>query len=377
MRKFLADSLRRFRKVTPKEQSEGQIFRLKMVTEPEITPLKFDHRDLEPQEDYRANLNLYHEGLENIRAKYRSRVLKAFYVNGEELLATEVKRNDFCQKVGLTPEELERKIANYCQKNNISYEEMYLLKPMEDVDQAVKVELEKLIADEIYIEKVKFNLRDNNFLKESLEKSVDLATAIGRSDAEVMALQKVVTNVQEKGIGAVLRNGVKGKMTFTLLADLARDVNPLGERSDESNWQGKLDLFVDKLMRKGVYLDQKLEGAFVFEPEILATWDEVNEIIKTEAERKRGFERVLESALKKHPQVNLAYRAAVYEEQNQTGKTVESVKTAKENIKISPEQKMAAIKMEQANIKKNKKINIPGFDERHFKVERREFIVEK
>ena len=370
MRKFLTDSLRRFRGKAPKEQVEGKSFLLKVATEPEIVPLKFDSFDLEPLEDYRANLNLYHEALENIRAKYRPRVLKAFYVNGEELLSTEAARNDFCQKVGLRSEELEKKILNYCQKNKIPYEEMYLQKPLEDIDPELKAELEQLIAAEIYIEKTKFSLRDDNFLADSLQESVALAIKVKRSDEEIAALQKAAAEVQEKGVGLFLKHKVKGKMNHTLLEDLARDVNPLGERREytesASNWQKKLDLFVERLMRKGVYLNQKLEGSLVFEPEIMATWDEVNESVKAEVEQKRSFERVLEAVLKKHPQINLEYRAAIHDEQTKSDKTSQPAKTVKEDSKVSPQQKMAEIKLQQEKARKNKQIKTPGLDERNF-----------
>lgn len=370
MRKFLTDSLRRFRGKAPKEQAEAESFRLKVATEPEIVPLKFDPYDLEPLEDYRANLNLYHEALENIRAKYRPRVLKAFYVNGEKLLTKEAARNDFCQKVGLTPEELEKRIANYCQKNKIPYEEMYLQKPMEDIDPELKAELEQLIAAEIYIEKTKFSLRDDNFLADSLQESVALAIKVKRSDEEIAALQKAAAEVQEKGVGLFLKHKVKGKMNHTLLKDLALDVNPLGERrehtDDASNWQKKLDLFVEKLMRKGIYLNQKLEGPLIFESEIMATWNEVNENVKAEVERKKSFDYVLESVLKKEPLIYLEYKAALHEEQNKSAKTPQPAKSMKVGDKVSPERKMAEIKFRQKEARKNKQIKTPGLDERNF-----------
>ena len=53
-----------------------------MATEPEIVPLKFDPYDLEPLEDYRANLNLYHEALKTLGPNI-GRVFKAFMLMGK------------------------------------------------------------------------------------------------------------------------------------------------------------------------------------------------------------------------------------------------------------------------------------------------------
>ncbi|HHY05801.1 MAG TPA: hypothetical protein GX532_02340 [Clostridia bacterium] len=199
---------------------------------------------------------------------------------------------------------------------------MYI--PKENVDPAIKEELEQVIAAQAELEKIKFLVRDDNCSEEWLEKGVLLAKTY-RSAEEVAILKKMLAEAKAKGEGNFVRNKVKFKITHTILNDLASDINSGGERREKtkyaSNWEKKLNLFKSELEKRGIYLDERYEGHRIHEAEIMQTWDKINEQVKNENTKARSFEKVLDEVLRKHPQIGLEYHSAVSEEQTGIKKT--------------------------------------------------------
>jgi len=276
----------------------------------ELEKIQFSPRDYERTSDLQEDLCFYQESLEKIRAKYRAHVLDTYYINGEDLLHRESEREIFCLKVNISAQELAQKINNYCQKRRIPQQELYI--PKENVDPLRSAELEKTIAAEAELEKIKFHAKNKNCSVELLEKGVDLAKKY-RSLEEVALLEKMLAEV--KTIRNQVRDSVNYLITNTILNDIIDDANLSGEKREgteyASNWQKKMELFQKKLTEKRIYLDERYEGSGIFKVEIKQLWQEANDQIKAENAAKRSFQNQLAEVLRKHPQIGLEYYSAL------------------------------------------------------------------
>jgi len=283
----------------------------------ELEKIEFSPRDYEKTSDFRKNISLYQKGLEKIRAKYRAHVLDTCYLNSEDLIRRESERNSFCKKANILPEELEQKIDDYCRKNKIPYQELYI--PKENVDPIIKEELEQTIAAQAELEKIKFLARDHNCPEEWLEKGVSLAK-IYRSPEEIAVLEKMLEEAKAKGEGGYIRDGVKLMIANTILNDIELDSNLSGERREgtkyASNWEKKLELLKKNLEEKGIYLDERYEGHQTYKAEIKQTWAGINKQIQEENAVKRSFENILDEVLRKHPDVRFELYCAEIEQRS-------------------------------------------------------------
>lgn len=359
MRQFLAKIVGRTPDKAEEKEVSGKQYRVvqdQLDSGPEQAA--FTSRELAGTENLMENLRLYALGLERIRFKYGQEVVDTLYNTPSHLLSKKTAQESFCQKVGLTPLDFEQKMQEHYQQEGLDYVQLY--EPEQEHTPVVEQLLLK-IAAEIKLEQIKFELRDHNCLAERLKEGLASATRVGRSSEEIAGLQKELTELEGKN--KALRNSLKAKFAFSLLNDLAQDINPAGERKENteyaSNWQEKLALYREELVKNRIYLDENFEGNTLQNEKALKLWQEIDQTIKERNSKRRDFAVTLEEAFRQNPEVGLAYYSGVVEEKNKEKAVANSVEdvTKDNEPRISVEEKWFKLRTQITAERQQKNLN--------------------
>ncbi|MGI6588765.1 MAG: hypothetical protein ACOX2N_08375 [Peptococcia bacterium] len=258
-------------KYTSEYERELKI-KLLLDKELELDKIEYPPSHYQKTDDLLENARLYKEALEKIRQKYRPHLLDTRYLYGDELIHMEIKRESYCRRFNLTPEDLE-----------------YVIK-----------EVKQRINDEARLAEINFRIRDDNCAVYELEEALELEKKYG-SKERVAELGKMLEKARAKWekinrdriIKISHRNNAKWSITLGVMSDLKYNVNPRGGEETrpkyQINWKKKLDLLKKRLKEKGIYLNEKYEADQKHEAVIKQTWEEVNEEIRKEQDKKLGI----------------------------------------------------------------------------------------
>ncbi|MDD4666097.1 MAG: hypothetical protein PHC81_06140 [Clostridia bacterium] len=258
-------------KYTPKYKHECKI---KLLLDEELAPdkMEFPSNYYKKTDDLLENARLYEEALEKIREKYKPHLLDTRYLYNEELIHMEIKRESYCRRYNLLPEDLEQ----------------------------VTKDSKQRIADEARLAEIDFRIRDDNCAVYELEEAVKLEGKYG-SKERVAELEKMLEKARAKSeeinrgriIKITHRDDAKWKITLEIMSNIKYNLNPHGgketEAKDQIDWVKKLDLLKERLKVKGIYLNQRYEAEQKHEAVIEQTWEEVNKEMKIARNKKLGF----------------------------------------------------------------------------------------
>jgi len=268
------------------DEYEGKLkIRLLLDRELEHDKIYFSAVHYEKTADFLENTQLYQQALEKIKEKYKYHLVNEPWFNPDEIMHREIKRESYCQRFNLQPEDL-------------AY-----------VDREVK----QRISEENRRAEICFLLRDDNCSVHELEEVIKLEEKYG-SKEQVAELEKKLVKARAKFeeinqgrvIKTIHRNDAKWDIACDILANIKFNVNPFGRKKTEAkyeiNWFKKLDLLKEGLKVKGIYLNRWYEADIKHDAVIKQIWQKINDEERKEWQKKNGFAK--NDHPKDHPSIN-------------------------------------------------------------------------
>ncbi|HHY05871.1 MAG TPA: hypothetical protein GX532_02690 [Clostridia bacterium] len=277
MKAYLSNTLEKtIKKLKGEYDREAKLeleVKLMLDRELELDKIEYSSGHYKKTDDLLENAHLYQEDLEKIREKYKYHLVDVPWFDLDEKIHREIKRESYCRKFNLTPEELE-----------------YVAK-----------EVEQRINGESRLKEIEFLIRDDNCSVRELEEAVKLEEKYGSKERVTelaKMLEKATVKSEEINRGRIIkithRNDVKWSIACNVMSDIKLNVNPHWGKAREAkfqvDWVKKLNLLKERLKEKGIYLNKQYEADRKHEAVIMQTWQEINTEMEKERNKQLGFE---------------------------------------------------------------------------------------
>lgn len=217
-------------------------------------------------------MSLYEQVLRDIKEAYFYHLVNFVAFDKDSLVRRKIKRENYCQRHNLNPEDLEI------------------------IDEVVKQRIE----EQCRLAQIYALLRDDNCTISELKEARRIEEKLGNAENVLnlnQELAKAEAHYAEVNKGRVTkiscRNRAKSTLTYSIMSNLKFNVAPTSRKNwrskEQFTWTKKIDLLKRKLAQKDIYLDKRLEVSPKHEKVFLETWREINQNIEKGRDAQQGI----------------------------------------------------------------------------------------